>query len=95
MYQIYLPIGASQASSTSQKSFFASKWVQTFMITFLRVAKTWDFVGKWSYLASNILEMHMLGVFQIIQDICCNIGTFKIEDKMCEKIDPKVGNPHP
>ena len=39
--------------------------------------------------------MHMLGVFQIIQDIGCNIGTFKIEDKMCEKIDPKVGNPHP
>ena len=62
------------------------------MITFLRVAKTWDFVGKWSYLASNILEMHMLGVFQIIQDICCK-ALSKLKTKCVKKLTLKLATP--
>ena len=39
--------------------------------------------------------MQKLGVFWKIQDICYQIGTeiFKIEEKMTEKMKPKVATP--
>ena len=39
--------------------------------------------------------MQKLGVFWKIQDICYHMGTeiFKIEEKMTEKMKPKVANP--
>ena len=53
------------------------------------------FSGKTAITTFKLIQMQKMGVFWKIQDICYIISNeiFKIEEKMTEKMKPKVANP--
>ena len=54
-----------------------------------------SFSGKTAITTFKLIQNAKVGLFWKVQDICYNIGTeiFKIEEKMTEKVKPKVANP--